>query len=49
MTRALVGFLLITLMIAAVAGVVVATALGYTTIAIAVGLVSGAAFASRLC
>jgi len=49
MTGALVGFLLITLMVAAVAGVVVATTLGYTTIAIVVGIVSGAFFAGRLC
>ncbi|BBX17097.1 hypothetical protein CRI77_11420 [Mycolicibacterium duvalii] len=48
MTGVLVGFL-ITLMVAAVAGVVVATALGFTTVAISVGVVSGAAVAARLC
>lgn len=49
MAGASVAILLLLLGIGAIAGVVVATVLGYTTIAIVVGIVSGAFFAGRVC
>ncbi|MBU9763579.1 hypothetical protein FR943_06960 [Mycobacterium sp. TNTM28] len=48
MFGAFVGVLLLVLGIGAVAGVVVAVAMGLPTIAIAIGLISGAFFAGRV-
>ncbi|MDV3124551.1 hypothetical protein M1247_06470 [Mycobacterium sp. 21AC1] len=49
MAGALFAVLLLALGIGAVAGVVVAAALGYSTVAIVIGIVSGAFFAGRAC
>jgi hypothetical protein len=48
MIGAVVGVLLLMLGIGAVAGVVVAVAMGLPTLAIVIGLVSGAFFAGRV-
>ena len=47
MLGAIFGVLLLMLAIGAVAGVVVAVAMGLPTLAIAIGLISGAFFAGR--
>jgi hypothetical protein len=47
MVGAFIGVLLLMLGVGAVAGVVVAVAMGLPTLAIAIGLISGAFFAGR--
>lgn len=47
MLGAIVGVLLLVLGIGAIAGVVVAVAMGLPTLAIAIGLISGAFFAGK--